>query len=126
VRSIKLLALVAIIVCPRISEGHTFTGRVERVIDGDTIIVSASLPSCPSVQLHRIRLAEIDAPELKAPGGQESKQALEDMILRKTVTVEWKHRGKYRRIIGMVFLGEEYINHVLLTGAWAIRYAARK
>ena len=33
--------------------GGTFTGRVERVIDGDTIIVRASLPE---VELHRIRL----------------------------------------------------------------------
>jgi endonuclease YncB( thermonuclease family) len=47
--------------------GGTFTGRVERVIDGDTIIVRATLPSLPEVQLHRIRLADIDAPELKRP-----------------------------------------------------------
>ena len=36
--------------------GGTFTGRVERVIDGDTIIVRATLPSLPEVELHRIRL----------------------------------------------------------------------
>jgi endonuclease YncB( thermonuclease family) len=37
--------------------GGTFTGRVERVTDGDTIIVRATLPSLPEVELHRIRLA---------------------------------------------------------------------
>ena len=123
--------MTALIMCPRISAGHIFTGRVERVIDGDTICVKVEggdlkLEAIEKDGFARVRLAEIDAPELKNPGGQESKQALENMILHKTVTVEWKHRGKYRRIIGMVFLGEEYINHVLLTGAWAIRYAARK
>jgi len=120
----------------------TFTGRVERVIDGDTIVVQASLPSlrcrcavdssstnCAShcsVQLHKVRLAEIDAPEMKTPEGPASQQALSDMILHKTVTVAWTHRGRYRRIIGQVYLGEEWVNLRMVRQGWAVvfqRYA---
>jgi len=93
-----------------------FTGRVERVIDGDTIIVGTN----------RVRLAEIDAPELKQGGGPEAKKALSDMILHRAVRVEWKHRGRYRRMIGQVYCGSVWINRELLAGGWARPYPRRK
>lgn len=115
---IAALIVCAVIVtaCPRISEGHTFTGRVERVIDGDTIIVGTD----------RVRLAEVDAPELKERGGPESKKALADMILHRVVRVEWKRRGRYRRIIGQVYYGRLWINRALIAGGWARPYSERK
>jgi len=76
-------------------QAASFTGRVERVINGDTIIVGTN----------RVRLAEIDAPELKEIGGPAAKQALSDMILHQTVRVEWRHLGRYRRLIGQVYCG---------------------
>ena len=136
---LAIIALVGtIVMCPRSSAGHAFTGQVERVIDGDTIIVRALLPSlrchcvddgtssnCASrcaVQLHRIRLAEIDAPELKEPGGLESKQALSDMILHRQVSITWTHRGRYRRIIGQVYVDGLSINRELVELGWAEVY----
>jgi endonuclease YncB( thermonuclease family) len=76
---------------------HCFTGTVVRVIDGDTIIVGTN----------RVRLAEIDAPEMKTPHGPASRRALCDLILHKRVTVTWTHRGRYGRIIGQVYLVSE-------------------
>jgi micrococcal nuclease len=102
--------------------GGTFTGRVERVIDGDTIIVRATLPSLPEVELHRIRLADIDAPELKQPHGQEAKAALTAKLLNQSVTVTWTHRGRYRRIIGTVYLHQENIAHTQVAQGHAHRY----
>ena len=115
---IVVFTICAVIVtaCPRISEGHTFTGCVERVIDGDTIIVGTN----------RVRLADIDAPELKERGGTESKKALADMILHRMVRVEWKHRGRYRRIIGQVYCDRLWINRALIAGGWATPYPRRK
>ena len=111
-RAAVILFAIITTVCPHISEGYTFTGRVERVIDGDTIIVGTN----------RVRLAAIDAPELKEPFGQESKEALCDMILHRIVRVEWKHRGRYRRIIGYVYLDGEWINHSVVASGWAKRF----
>ena len=111
-----ILCAVIVIVCPRISEGHTFTGRVERVIDGDTIIVGT----------HRVRLADIDAPEMKSRYGLAAKNALSDMILHGIVRVEWKRRGRYRRIIGQVYYGRLWINRALIAGGWARPYSERK
>ena len=109
VAAISLTAFAML--CPRHGMAHIFTGRVERVIDGDTIIVGTN----------RVRLAEIDAPEMKEPYGQEAKVALSDMILHRTVVVTWKHRGRYRRIIGQVYLDKTWVNMELVA-----RGAARR
>ena len=103
-----LILAAAAMLCPPQSMAHSFTGTVVRVIDGDTIIVGTN----------RVRLAEIDAPELRDPGGATSKAALEGMVLHKTVTVTWTHRGRYRRIIGQVYLGDEWINLWLVEQGW--------
>ena len=124
-RKLAAIILTALIVCPRVSEGHTFTGRVERVIDGDTIVVRviatstnrASPLACDSLQ--RVRLAEIDAPEMKTPYGPKAKRALSDMVLGKVVEVIWKRRGRYRRIIGEVYFDEEWVNRSLVGKGWA-------
>ena len=110
-----IMCTVIVAVCPRTSAGHSFTGRVERVIDGDTIIVGTNC----------VRLAEIDAPELKDRGGPAAKQALSDMILHQTVRVEWRHLGRYRRLIGQVYCGNLWINRELVAGGWARRRRRR-
>ena len=111
-RFTAIILITVAMLCPRQSMAHTFTGRVERVIDGDTIIAGTN----------RVRLAEIDAPELREPGGQESKQALSELLLQEIVTVEWKRRGKYRRIIGQVHIGAVWVNRWLLAEGWAKLY----
>jgi len=88
---------------------HSFTGTVTRVIDGDTIIVGTN----------RVRLAEIDAPEMGTPEGPASKKALESFILHEQVTVTWTRRGRYRRIIGQVYLDREWINRWMVERGWA-------
>ena len=111
-----IILCAVITACPKITEGHTFTGRVERVIDGDTIIVGTN----------RVRLAEIDAPELKTAHGPAAKKALSDTVLHRIVRVEWKRRGRYRRMIGQVYCGRLWINRELIVGGWARPYTRRK
>lgn len=91
---------------------YCFTGTVVRVIDGDTIIVGTN----------RVRLAEIDAPEMKTPHGPASKAALSAMILHKEVTVTWTRRGRYRRIIGQVYLDDEWVNLSMVAQGWARQF----
>jgi endonuclease YncB( thermonuclease family) len=113
------------------AQAACFTGRVERVIDGDTIIArvvsvatNTTNRACPLAygSLQRVRLTEIDAPELKEPYGQEARQALSDMILGKTVRVEWKRRGRYRRIIGQVYSEDEWVNCAMISKGWAKQF----
>ena len=103
--------------------GHSITGIVARVIDGDTVSVSCrSCSSCLIGKSHKVRLAEIDAPESKQPYGSEAKSALSDMILGKEVVVEYSKRDRYRRIIGNIYLGKIWINQELVARGAAWHY----
>lgn len=75
-------------------------GRVVSVADGDTITVldAARRP-------HRIRLAEIDAPEKRQPFGKRSKQSLSDMVYGQRVKAVCPTRDRYRRYICRVYVG---------------------
>lgn len=92
------------------------TGKVVGISDGDTITIITE-----QNQSTKVRLAEIDAPEKKQPWGQNSKQALSDLIFSLNVTVDSIGEDRYGRTLGTVFLKKVNINkHMVETGnAWA-------
>jgi len=75
-------------------------GKVVGVSDGDSIVVLDA-----QKRQNRIRLAGIDAPELKQPFGQASKRSLSELVFGKQVRVQWDKKDQYGRIVGQVFLG---------------------
>jgi len=62
-------------------------GRVVGVHDGDTITLLMT-----DHQQVKVRLAQIDAPEIGQAFGQRSKQALSDLVFNKSVEVKGNHR----------------------------------
>jgi micrococcal nuclease len=90
-----------------------FTGKVVRVIDGDTIPV---LLDC---QEHRIRLTHIDCPETRQAFSEKAKQALSDKIFGKDVTVAWAEKDRYGRILADIHLGERFINREMVADGMA-------
>ena len=84
---------------------QTFTGRVVRIADGDTITV---LDSTNTQQ--RIRLQGIDAPESHQAFGAQSKQSLEDMIFDKQVTAVCDKTDQYGRQVCKIMLDDKDIN----------------
>lgn len=77
----------------------TLTGRVAGVHDGDTVTVLDD-----NHKQHKIRLAGIDAPELKQAFGARSKQNLAALVFGRQVIVEWDKRDRYTRIVGKVWV----------------------
>ena len=69
---------------------ETITGSVAVVIDGDTLTVLDA-----AKKEHRIRLAGIDAPEVKQPFGLQSARSLARLCYKKPAKVQWqaKERG---------------------------------
>jgi endonuclease YncB( thermonuclease family) len=96
----------------------SFDGRVVDVHDGDTITVLRD----GNIQV-KVRLNQIDAPEIGQPFGQASKKALSKLVFGKTVTVEEAGQDKYGRTIGTVFIDEVNANTemVKLGMAWVYR-----
>jgi endonuclease YncB( thermonuclease family) len=77
----------------------TLSGRVSEVSDGATVTVADN-----AGVRHKVRLAAIDAPEVRQPWSKESRQHLSDMVLDKSVKVEWRKQDRYGRIVGKLTL----------------------
>tara|TARA_B110001450_G_scaffold71596_1_gene67863 strand:- start:48 stop:716 length:669 start_codon:yes stop_codon:yes gene_type:complete len=71
-----------------------FSGYVSRVIDGDTIIVRG----------RRIRIANVNAPELDQPYGQKSKREMFKIVKKKKVYVVPDGTTSYNRIVAMCYI----------------------
>jgi endonuclease YncB( thermonuclease family) len=67
------------------------------IADGDTLTVLTS-----SKQQHKIRLAEIDAPEKSQPFGVKSKQSLSDLCFGKEAEVTPRAIDRYKRTVARV------------------------
>lgn len=95
-----------------------FTGNVVGVADGDTITVL----DAQKIQ-HKVRLAEIDAPEKAQAFGSKSKQALSVLVFGKQVSVVEQGQDKYKRTIGRIYLGDADVNaeQVKQGMAWVYR-----
>jgi len=76
-------------------------GRVIGVSDGDTISVLDD-----QRQVHKIRLAGIDAPEKAQAFGQTSKAGLSAMVFNREVEVVGRKRDRYGRIVAKVLVAE--------------------
>lgn len=79
--------------------------KVTKVIDGDTFLTSN--------RKNAVRLANVDAPEIRQRGGQAAKKSLSDLILGETVSIETKARDVYGRSVANVKLGRISINKAL-------------
>jgi endonuclease YncB( thermonuclease family) len=95
-----------------------YYGRVVRVADGDTLTIL----DLDNRQL-KIRLAEIDAPELKQPYGTHSKETLSGLVAGKMVMVNAHDEDRYGRYLGRVYAEGQDINSALLRvgAAWVYR-----
>ncbi|MBI2959995.1 MAG: thermonuclease family protein [Betaproteobacteria bacterium] len=93
------------------------TGTVVSVHEGDTLTV---LADCGEV---RIRLADIDAPELKQPFGEQSRQSLAELCLDKDVVVRKLRQDRYGRTLGRVHCAgtEANIEQVRRGMAWVFQ-----
>lgn len=104
-------------------------GEVIKVYDGDTITIVSKLPYDTS-PLYRfsVRLAGIDSAEIKGKTekekalAQEAKNALQDLILHKMISLRNVKTEKYGRILADVYIGEIHVNQWLLDNNYAVEY----
>jgi len=109
---------------------RTVTGTVTKVSDGDTIHLTT-----PEQTKLRVRLYGIDAPEtpkinqrtghINKPGqpyGDESWRALEGKIMGKQVRLDIIDIDRYKRMVGMIWLGNRNINLEMVNEGYAEAY----
>lgn len=78
--------------------GLVWSGRVVRVVDGDTLRVERNGREV------KIRLEGIDAPERDQPWGSEATAFARQQALGKRVTVRDKERDQYGRMVATIIL----------------------
>jgi len=79
------------------AQAEPFVGKVVGIADGDTLTVLTA-----SKQQHKIRLAEIDAPEKNQPFGSKSKQSLSDLWFGKEAEAIPRAVDRYKRTVARV------------------------
>src|SRR5713226_8220386 len=102
--------------CPR-SVGLCIERNVTRVIDGDTLDIEGGL---------RIRLVLVNAPELNASGGPESRDYLTGLCLGSRALVDEDDfqigRDPYGRVLAVVYCGGTNANAAMMSSGHATTY----
>lgn len=114
---LHVLLLLQLLVFPTFANARSFTGKVVKVSDGDTIQVMHE------GKAEKVRLAGIDCPESKQPFGQAAKRFVLDIAAQKTVTVLVETTDRYGRTVGEVILPDgRNLNQELVRAGYAWWY----
>lgn len=110
---------------------HIYPVHVERVIDGDTIVVSLYLGLDIILAEQYVRLYGIDAWEIRGEEKEKGvvakeylEKRLEDAAVEIEIREEWGKRGKdkYGRWLGVVYANRVNINEELVEKGYAKKY----
>jgi endonuclease YncB( thermonuclease family) len=82
--------------CAAAVPAQTVSGRVVAVHDGDTVTIREAARTV------RVRLADIDCPELGQPYSERAKAFTSTLLFGKAVTLEARGLDQYERVIGRV------------------------
>ncbi|MBA3900544.1 MAG: thermonuclease family protein [Bacteroidetes bacterium] len=90
-------------------EADFIEGKVIKIADGDTftLIFENGFDV-------RVRLNGIDSPEKKQAFSKRAKQTLSDLIYDKTVTVYYKSKDRYGRVLGDVSINDLNVNQEMV------------
>lgn len=110
--------LLILLLFPAILSAHTLKGKIIRVSDGDTVVVLDSTNT-----QYRVRLDGIDCPEKGQPFGKKATDFVKNITSKSEfVTIVWKKKDRYGRILGYLIVDEVNVNKELLRNGLAWHY----
>lgn len=116
-RIFRLLLAISLLL-PSLADAGTITGKVVKVLDGDTIDILTR-----EKKTERIRLNGIDAPEKGQAYGKNAKQFVLDLAALKIVTVTVVDTDRYGRSVGNVILPDgRNLNREIVKAGYAWWY----
>jgi micrococcal nuclease len=100
---------------------YTYRVASYRVVDGDTLDVSLDL-GFSTFRREKIRLARINAPEMKTEAGPVSKSHLSDILDGKDIVVKTMkdRKDRYGRYIAEVWVGLKNVNDLMVADNAAV------
>ena len=107
---------------------YHYKAILNRIIDGDTIDVMIDLGFGIQIK-RRVRLHGINTPETRTLDLEEKKKGfaardrLKELLPREfVIETILNKRGKYGRVLGILWVGEENINKKMVTEGYAKEY----
>ncbi len=85
----------------------TMPGVVDRVIDGDSVVVHVGI--MPGIEMHgiHVRMQGINAPELRNAGGPAARDYLMSLLLEgSAITLVSSQEDKYGRLLARIVLAD--------------------
>lgn len=118
-RSLPLLLFGAVLLWAGAAGAAVLNGKVERVIDGDSLIF---VPDGGGKPLE-VRLYGIDAPEGCQDGGDESRDYLRRFVGDKPVKLTTRGKDTYGRTLGEMVVDDLVVNERMVAEghAWSLR-----
>ncbi len=98
------------------TQAEEITGKVIGVTDGDTLTILVDKAQT------KVRLAEIDTPELGQAFGRQAKKALADLAFGKQAGIVVIDRDRYGRNVGRVYVDGLDVNKELVRQGFAWAY----
>ena len=96
----QLITAFSLLLLINVAWAETLQGLVLNIIDGDTVI----LQETGTLKQYRIRLSDIDTPEMKQPYGMTAKKHLALLIQDNEVRANVKTIDKYGRTVARLFV----------------------
>ena len=110
---------------------YRYKATLNRIIDGDTIDVNIDLGFDVKIK-QRVRLYGINTPEVRTKDLKEKERGIEATeYLKKILPKEFiiqtilNKRGKYGRVLGILWVKEENINERMVNEGYATKYDTR-
>ena len=128
--AIKIIAIIIVATTvPGLSQAATLaritlSGVVTRVVDGDTVWVQLQGRDKPL----KVRIENIDAPEICQPGGVKAQAALSNWVLGQRVTVTTRAHDDHGRTVGRVHLQDQDVARQMVADghAWVYTFRSKK
>ena len=113
-----LIPLFFHVAAPSAASAEILAGTVERVVAGDTIVFKTG-----DAKTQRVRLADIDIPELDQPWGGEAKAALKGWAENRRAQIRIVDTDRYGRLVATLWIDGKNINRRLVAKghAWVYR-----
>ena len=105
-----------------------YPARIERVIDGDTVVARLSLGLGVELLQH-VQLAGINAPERPTAAGKQARAYIEERLLHRQVTLSvnpQRPRDSFGRVLAVVDMDGSNFNQELLDEGLAVAYSGNR
>ena len=109
--------VVLLCVHPPLDAQQLLAGHVVAVHDGDTVSIRTSKTTL------RVRLADIDCPEIGQPHGSQAKDFTSKLIFGHDASIEARGLDQYNRVIGRVTVDGRDVSEVLVRAGLAWVYS---